>query len=335
MLISRRDFNILAALGGLGAASCNPLRSHVPSRRIKSLEDEVDVLIWDFDGTLTDGDKSNEPFVEGYKQDLANKLKMHLTELELYWQRGLRKILKNPSKHGWDINGRIIASALSDSVLLCQSILYQVLDEVGKFNSPKEKVALRGELFLGNYGKIKPIFKEGADDCLSEVWNLFGGRVYIITNSRTNSVKKKISTLPSNHSHIPIVGHAKKYILDNKWNKVPIGIRVKGLDRLVYLRRKLYGERLEGITKEKRTTLQRLAVVGNIWEMDLALPQYFGATIGLTPNLTTPQFEKNIVSQYRKGFVAWNLEQVYQNLKERVSSNINCANQTHFDLKAA
>ena len=61
-----------------------------------------------------------------------------------------------------------------------------------------------------------------------------------------------------------------------------------------------------------------MMVVGDIWELDLALPQYLGMQVGFMPHLTTPQFEVDVVASYNRGFLSSNLEELYTKLKERV-----------------
>lgn len=202
--------------------------------------------------------------------------------------------------------------------MTCYPITDKILGKLGIILSQQERRALLAKLFLENRPKMGESFKEGADEFLSEVWSLFHGRVHVVTNNTPDKVKERISHLSSNHSHIPIIGGAKKYEVVDSWEAVPKTITVSGLERPVYLRRQHYGEALDKIRQEQRTDMSRIAVVGDIWELDLALPQYLGMHTGLTPNPTTPQYEKDVVANYKKGFLSDDLESVYKNLKERI-----------------
>ncbi len=278
----------------------------------------IDTLVLDFDGTLTNIEEEAKPYVDGFCQSLGRELKLSQSEVETYWQEARTKIFQSPEEYGWKLDGRIVASATSDPIMTCYPITDEILGKLGITLSQQERRALFAKLYLENYSKMGGFFKEGADDFLSEVWDLFKRRVYVVTNTSTEKVEKKISNLPSDHSRILIRGGAKKYEVVDDWEAVPKTINVLGLDRPVYLRRQPYWEALDKIAQEQRTDLSRIAVVGDIWELDLALPQYLGAVIGLTPHLTTPQFEKDVVANYKRGFLAENLTEVSDNLKERV-----------------
>lgn len=319
MVLSRRNFIKLTALsaGGFGGVlfSCGSTRRSIKEPAI--FDTSVDTLILDFDGTLTNIEEEAKPYVEGFRQDLARELKLSINEIETYWNKAEDKILKNPKNYGWQLEGIVVASATSDPIMACYPITDEILSKLGINLSQQERRALLVKLYLENYPKMSGSFKEGIDEFLSEVWNLFGGKVYVVTNSSPDKVEKKISHLSSHHSRIPIIGGAKKYVVVNDWDAVPETMNISGLERPVYLRRQHYGEILDKIMKEQNSDVSGIIVVGDIWELDLALPQYFGMNIGLTPNKTTPSYEKDVVLNYRRGFIANGLEEVYRELKKR------------------
>lgn len=317
MKISRRELIYLAGIWGVDLlAGCSSISRTVKRKPIIKTG-SIETLVLDFDGTLTNIEKEAEPYVEGYRQGLGRELGLSQSEIETYWDEARAKILQNPEKYGWELEGIIVASATSDPIMTCYPITDEMLGKLGITLSQQERRDLLAKLYLENYPKMGESFKEGVNEFLSEVWNLFEGRIYIVTNSSTDKVKEKISHLYSNHSRIPVLGGAKKYIVVNDWKVVPETINVPGLDRPVYLRRKHYGEKLDQIMQEQNTDAFGITVVGDIWEMDLALPQFLGIKIGFTPRLTTLKFERDVVAGYKNGFIAESLEAVYKNLKEQ------------------
>ena len=315
--MSRRKFLDLAIVGGTSLLlGCSSVQRNI-EREI--LDDaSLHTLVLDFDGTLTNIEEEAKGYAEGFCNGLGRELGLSQGELETYWNEARTKVLRNPEKYGWELEGIIVASATSDPIVICNPIADEIFAKLGRTFSQKERRALFGKLYLQNYQKMSESFKEGADDFLVDVYNLFEGRVYIVTNSSVGNVRKKMSHLPSDHSRIPIIGGAKKYVIVNSLETIPETEMVLGLERPVFLRRQYYGEILDRIMQEQKIDAQRIAVVGDIWELDLALPQYLGMSIGFMPHQTTPQFERDVVANYRRGFISDILEEVYKNLNGRI-----------------
>lgn len=317
MDLTRREIFKLFVIGGTRLfISCSSTSRNLTHRN--KFDASIDTLILDFDGTLTNIEEEAKPYVDGYRLGLARELGLSQSEIENYWEEARAKILRNPEKYGWQLEGIAVASATSDPILTCYPIADEIFAIVGKTLSQEERRALLGKLFLENRPKMGQAFKDGADEFLSEVYDLFNGKMYIVTNSSIDDVTGKISRLPSDHSRIKILGGAKKYVVTNDFEKLPDKIFISGLERPIYLRRQHYSETLTKIMQEQNTEASRMVVVGDIWELDLALPQYLGMHIGLTPNPTTPRYEKYVVARYKRGFLSDDLESVYKSLKERI-----------------
>ena len=315
-MFSRRNFIKLTALStGVFLFDCGSTRRSV--KKSAMYNNSIDTLILDFDGTLTNIEKEAKPYVEGFCKCLGRELKLSQSEIETYWNEARAKILKTPEKYGWELDGIIVASATSDPIMTCYPITDEILSKLGTNLSEQERRALLAKLYLENYPKMSESFKEGVDEFLSEVWDLFEGNVYVVTNSSPDKVEKKISHLHSDHSRITIIGGAKKYVVVNDWEAVPQTITISGLERQVYLRRQHYGNILDKIMKEQNTNASRITVIGDIWELDLALPQYLGMNIGFIPNKTTPQYEKEVVLNYKSGFIAKGLEEAKKELVKK------------------
>ncbi len=265
------------------------------------------VVVLDFDGTLTNVDEEAVPFVDGYKNDVAKDLGLSREALEEKWASAASKIDADPSNHGWKSEGRIVAPAYADPLVHSRAVAGLLLDETHVYDERVREDVLN-RYFQSNYGRLGVSFKDGADEFLSRIKDAFG--VHIVTNSGTDGVRRKVSQLPSDHTEIPIHGDAKKYILNPDWEQIPDSIQRQGYGRPLFLRRQMYWQVLSGIMKERGVLADEVAVVGDIYELDLLLPEHKWMHIVLTPRGSTPSFEVEAVRSSPLGYVARNLDEV-------------------------
>ena len=83
-----------------------------------------------------------------------------------------------------------------------------------------------------------------------------------------------------------------------------------GLSRPVLLRRRHYHEVIAGLLAAEGADWADLVVVGDIFELDLALPLALGATVGLVVNDFTPAYERSFVQAHDRGVLITHLGQV-------------------------
>lgn len=276
---------------------------------------KIELVILDFDGTLTDIDKEAVSFVDSYKTDLAERLCINKELLESKWDQAKLTIESNPSRHGWRMDGKIIAPAYADPLVMSTTIADLLIQETGRFTDDSRGKVL-DSLFKDNYCKLGIAFKDEADRFLVALKNRFS--TYIVTNSGTEGVSKKVQKLPTDHTDIPIKGDAKKYILVPEWKDVPEQVERMGFNRPLFLRRQKYWDVLSNVMEERGVSAGQVAVVGDIYELDLLLPEYKGMNVVLTPRNNTPDFEVQTVSSSQKGYVARNLEEVLGHLESLV-----------------
>jgi len=269
----------------------------------------IELVVLDFDGTLTDVDIEVIPAIAGWKEDVRKDLGLKSSELNSRWSAAESKIRSNPTRYGWTMNGKIVAPAYADSLVMARVISGILFDEADKYmNEDEREEVLQNRLFKENYRKATTAFKDGTDEFLTALTNQF--KVYIVTNSGTEAVELKLAQLPTDH-HIPIHGDAKKYVLDPRAN-LPEAVQKGGFGRPLFLQRQQYLDRLQEIVGE--TPLEQVAVVGDIYELDLLLPEHLGMRTILTPRPNTPGFEIHAVRSYPNGHVANNLREVLEHL---------------------
>jgi FMN phosphatase YigB (HAD superfamily) len=279
------------------------------------------VLILDFDGTMTDAEAEGEPFVAGYLDDLEALVGADTPEKRAR-VRGLaadvlRELHDTPEKHPFRWKGKAVAPASVDPYLRMVPIADRVFDTHDAFANHVDRGRLTGGvLYKHNYVRTqgKPVFRAGAGEAIAA---LAGTPTYVVTNSHTSAVADKIRTLDEQRGGgcawlaANVRGDAQKFEVDEHWEGVPAELPVPGLSsRNVLLRRRRYHDRLRAVLDEVGATFAQLTVVGDIFELDLALPLALGARVGLVRSVHTPPYELAFVAGHERGTVIEDLAQV-------------------------
>jgi len=274
----------------------------------------IELAVLDFDGTLTDVDREAVPAVEGWRNDVGRDLSFTPEQIQQRWLAVESKIRADPVNYGWLRGDKIIAPACADPFVLATVVTQVLFDEEGKYlNKSERDDIIRDKFFKKNYEKAITIFKDNTDQFLSKLREMFD--VCIATNSYTLKVSEKIKQLPTNHSVIPIYGDARKYNLQPDWTEVPESVERDGFGRPLFLRRKQYWDILQQIMDERKLNPEQIAVVGDIYELDLLLPEYKGMKVVLTPRESTLCSELAAVKKSPFGYVARDLEKVVKHLE--------------------
>jgi hypothetical protein len=105
-------------------------------------------------------------------------------------------------------------------------------------------------------------------------------------------------------------GHARKFDVDDEWTGADAELALPGLERPVLLRRRAYHDILKAILDEAGATFFDLVVVGDIFELDLAMPLALGARVGLVASPKTPPYERAFVDAHACGRVIEDLTEI-------------------------
>lgn len=265
------------------------------------------LLVLDFDGTVTDAEAEGAPYHQGCLEDISLLSGLPLEEVYALATSFEARVQANPQDHGWVFGGHIVAPATVDPYLRIMPVARHIFDEAGVFTTITDRNRLlEGLLYKYNYKKTKVAFRPGARETLLSMRER---PVHVVTNSHTDAVQNKISILgggePADNPLQWLVervhGSAKKYVLDLDWQAVPKAIELPGLSRPVLLRRRLYAECLDALRKEAGAAWSEVMVVGDIFELDLALPLAMGARVGLIVNEFTPFWEKDFLRDHPRG----------------------------------
>jgi hypothetical protein len=262
-------------------------------------------LVLDFDGTMTDAEAEGRPFRDGYLEDLATLVGLAPDDA------GIRQLADEveaelfaaPASHAFMWMGRPVAPATVDPYLRMVPIAHRILDRHGAVPSAEDRGRLLGSvLYKYNYAKTlgRPVFRTGAGAMLKA---LAGTRTWIVTNSDTHAVAGKVAALDREAPGVAwltsrVRGFARKFDVDDTWSGAPGEMTIPGLDRSVLLRRRSYYDILRDVLAEAESSFEELVVVGDIFELDLAMPLALGARVGLVTSDRTPDYERAFVTAH-------------------------------------
>jgi phosphoglycolate phosphatase-like HAD superfamily hydrolase len=253
-------------------------------------------IVLDFDGTFTDLAIESRPFVPAFRAAIADLLGR---DIGPRWQEIEAKIRANPSNYGWTFQGKVVAPSLADPYLLGTAISQELIDEAGVLKIPTLRTAISQALYSHAYASTETGFKPSARACLEGLLAT-GVPCAIVTNSDTRVVQAKIDALaPSGRERLVVRGEARKFWItdpaDGTW---PVSVgeteRSPELPRPIFLRRGKYLDVLRELTSDG-ISFDEVLVVGDIYELDLALPAALGCQIGLVVGAGTQPYEQERV----------------------------------------
>lgn len=278
---------------------------------------QMQSLVLDFDGTMTDAEAEGIPFRAGYLEDLCALVgrKPGDAEVSAIADAVDDELAREPEKHPFTWMGNAVAPATVDPYLRMVPIAHRVFDTFGVMPSATERGRLFGTvLYKYNYAKTlgRPVFRPGAGPALRALSNR---PVFVVTNSDTHAVASKIAALDREHGGIAqltsrVHGFARKFDVDPQWDGVAPELQLPGLARPVLLRRRTYHDMLAEVLREAHSSFEELCVVGDIFELDLALPLALGARVGLVRSARTPSYELSFVASHPRGKVIDHLSEI-------------------------
>ncbi|NQV90549.1 hypothetical protein HQ487_04055, partial [Candidatus Uhrbacteria bacterium] len=256
------------------------------------------VLVLDFDGTLTDAEQEGVTFTQGCYESLARLTGWEIGRVVARAAEIETVILADPGSHAWMMDGVAVAPATVDPYLRIKPIATTILEESGADMAQGVVMALYDE----NYPKSGVCFRDGTLELLLELYR-HEEDVYIVTNSATKPVQNKIQSLgmsiTDRYGHecggaftawwmTRIYGGAKKYVPGFMPGSTPT-LSIPGLNRPVHFHRPNYGSVLDRLLAGK--DWKDCTFVGDVFELDLALPFMMESRVGLLANDRTPPYE--------------------------------------------
>lgn len=275
------------------------------------------VLVLDFDGTMTDAEAEGRPFRDGYLDDLCALVGRPAGDREVFALADAveAELVAAPAAHPFLWMGRAVAPATVDPYLRMVPIAHRIFDRFDVMPSAVDRGRLLGSvLYKYNYAKTlgHPVFRAGAGDVLRA---LAGTHAWIVTNSDTHAVAAKVAALDREAPGVAwltsrVRGQARKFDVDDAWTDVPESLALPDLARPVLLRRRAYHDILRAVLDDSAASFEDLVVVGDIFELDLALPLALGARVGLVASPHTPAYERAFVAAHPRGRVIDELAEI-------------------------
>ncbi len=275
------------------------------------------VLVLDFDGTMTDAEAEGRPFRDGYLEDLCAMVGRPTGDPEITALADAveAELQSAPASHPFLWMGRAVAPATVDPYLRMVPIAHRILDTFSVMPSAVDRGRLLGNvLYKYNYAKTlgHPVFRTGAGDVLR---SLSGTDAWIVTNSDTHAVAGKVAALDREAPGVAwltsrVRGHARKFDVDDTWTGAATELDVPGLDRPVLLRRHAYHDILKEVLDASSATFADLVVIGDIFELDLAMPLSLGARVGLVATSRTPPYERAFVEAHPRARIINDLSEI-------------------------
>ncbi|MCE9573704.1 MAG: hypothetical protein K8W52_11155 [Deltaproteobacteria bacterium] len=277
------------------------------------------ILVLDFDGTLTDAEQEGPPFVEGYLKNLDTLIGAPASDTSAAAAEKRARVraiaadaaqaaIDAPATHGYLWKGKLVAPASVDPYLRMVPMAHAVLDAFEAIKDPLDRSRVMDLLFYPNYQLTidHPVFRPEAKALIAALAP-HQDRVYVVTNSGTSHVQAKIARLADGDPQIGwlrdhVRGNAQKFEVDEAWalpGAAPT-LTLPGLARPVLTQRRFYYERLQAVVAAHGATFADLIVVGDIFELDLAMPLSLGARVGLRRNPLTPQYELDYLQGQRE-----------------------------------
>jgi hypothetical protein len=246
----------------------------------------------DFDGLMTDLTGTTEKYEHSFNQQMAQYLGMNFTEYQEVFTQKTNEIRQFPEEYEWDIGNGRVAPACADPFMLHNVATELTLKEIGKI----VPIEIRMKYFKDFYCLVESPFREGARNYIEVLAE--NRRFVFVTNSETNAVKEKLNVLIGEEkaNEIEVIGQAKKIIIDNEWTstpKVPQTTQLEGFPKPIFLWRGKYKTALDKTFVQQENGY----VIGDVYELDLALPDYLDLNTILLTSSFTPQWEERYYSQ--------------------------------------
>jgi len=264
-------------------------------------------IVLDFDGTLTDADAHAPAFYEASGQELAQRLGWDNSTLRREWQRARAAVAGLPSTAAWMVDGRGICPAAADPYLIANSVTQLLFSEHRPGLASAALTAGVLEVHRAAYQRVPPPFRPEAGSVLEELC-AGGYHVRVVTNSHTQTVAGMLDSLSfTGRQEVIVRGNAGKFSVcdsvtaDARFESLPEVVDWQELGRPIHLRRGRYFDLLRATWDETGTDPASTLVVGDVFELDLAMPAALGTHIHLVTRAGTMPHEERLARQLARG----------------------------------
>jgi hypothetical protein len=276
-------------------------------------------VILDYDGTLTAEEEQVGELAERSIGELSRDiLKVPLAQVRADYDRARARILAEPHRFWWEVNGLIAAygdeGAFITNTTTIQTLLRSdpaYVEAVAESFPDFEYDPIMdcsNHLFHTHTFNLKPHFREGAEAVLDSLVGTAEVETLILSSSKGDKVEKNLRTL--GFEQIRVLGDTRQYAMDPAWDKTFVDDeqgegQVFQVDdkRTIDLRRPAYYKAL----KREQQGAGGLMVVADTFSMPGALPMMLGIPFVLLRTPYTPSWCDRYVAEHPCGHVLENL----------------------------
>lgn len=277
------------------------------------------VRVFDFDGTLTDPAHQLGNAPSAFYKEVASSVCRPIEEIQLLASRFTDEVKENIGDYGIYSDGKIVCHA-GDPLSTLAVVCLKMFQHYGYFMNKFDEQVVKRMLFQHNYHETRSVFRPYVRDLLFNMLET-SACFYIVTNSDTSHVRTKMRELLVSDARLSkysavvgekIVGGANKFYVDENFKDVPATIRMTGLARPIYACRPHYYNKLKQVLAETGADWPDLEVIGDLFELDLALPAVMGARFSLVHSYYTPLYEERAVARHPRGRVVRQMNEFLQ-----------------------
>jgi phosphoglycolate phosphatase-like HAD superfamily hydrolase len=260
----------------------------------------IKLVVLDYDVTFTDIRDGAPIYDACYVRALANFLGKE--DLRQEWERLKMQVRRDSPDLAWQIANKAIAPAAADPFSLSSEATRKVIADLsGEVDLSDAQLSnAQSELFNVAYPQTPFPFRPDARVVLGILRNSKIA-VSFVTNSATDTVQNHLqqALFPSGLGALQVHGGARKFLLgepstpDPHFSALPMSRNVKGLNRPILLQRGKYFDVLRQFWEDPNSpaTPETTLVVGDVWELDLAMPAALGCCVHLIERDNTYQYE--------------------------------------------
>lgn len=281
-------------------------------------------VVVDFDGTATDVEEEGKDFGEAFYTDVA--VFLGVDPLEFIARAVELEPKLDPAVDCWEFGGFKVAPATLDPYLRSARVSRLLARQLRPHISEAQLDTAFREFFLKNYpDESVACFKPGAKRLTR--WMVNQGNAIIVTNSGTGPVCAKLKKVAhgrrlTTKRKMCVYGDAKKYIITDDTDFLIEHIEIPGLvGRKVLLRRGHYYRLIASqMVQRKVSGFGKVLVIGDVMELDLALPMYLGAHGILMTSERTPDYEVAYMNNHPHGHTAGSIDELMAILEHHYSA---------------
>ena len=279
------------------------------------------LVVFDFDGTLTDVDAHAEAFYAASRQALADQLGWDEAEHAREWAASFAAVMALSATAAWQVGGRDACPARVDPYMIANSVTHRLLAEHRPGDDPATRVASVLAVHSAAYQQVSPQFRPDAQRVLEQL--LAGGYpVRVVSNSQTTAIERMLDSLAlAGRERVLVHGDAGKFsvcepmVPDARFDALPETVGWWEGGRPIHVRRGKYFDVLRAIWDDTGTNCEQTLVVGDVFELDLAMPAALGAHIHLVTRAGTMPHERRIADDLPRGAAGAPLAAVLERLR--------------------